>query len=417
MGAVDSQTRQLKFVIVGHVDHGKSTLIGRLLYDTDSLPPSKMEEIRTASAELGHDVEFSYVMDNLQEERSQRVTIDTAQIQFRTPQSEYVIIDAPGHRQFIRNMVTGASEAEAAVFIVDAEEGVREQTRRHAYVLAMLGIEQVIVVINKMDLVGWSQERFQQVSGELTSFLGQLGITPLLVIPASAKLGDNVAKPSTNMPWCTGAILIDSLAQLRRRGGPQQLPLRLPIQDRYELDGKKILLGRIDTGTIRTGQEVLFLPSGVKAEVASIEVFLQDRTSAEADESIGVTLRGDEPIGRGEVACPTDAPAAVSGRFRASVFWLSNDAFRMGEQLKLRCATQQVPCTIERIERLTDSSTLELIAQDARQMAATQVGHVVIRTERPIAVEPFAQTPELGRFVLTRGHDAAAGGIITETKG
>lgn len=416
MGAVDSQTRQLKFVIVGHVDHGKSTLIGRLLYDTDSLPPSKMEEIRAACAELGHDVEFSYVMDNLEEERSQRITIDTAQIQFRTPQCEYVIIDAPGHRQFIRNMVTGASEAEAAVFIVDAEEGVREQTRRHAYVLAMLGIEQVIAVINKMDLVGWSQDRFQQVSGELTSFLGQLGITPLLVMPASAKLGDNVAKPSTNMPWYTGAILIDSLAQLRRRSRPDQLPLRLPIQDRYELDGKKILLGRIDTGTIRTGQEVLFLPSAVTAQVASIEVFLQDRTSAEAGESIGVTLRGDEPIGRGQVACPTDAPAGVSDRFRANVFWLSNDAFRMGDPLKLRCATQQVPCTIERIEQLIDSSTLELIAQDARQMAATQVGHVIIRTERPIAVEPFALTPQLGRFVLTRGHDAAAGGIITETK-
>jgi len=415
MGPTDTETRRVKFVIVGHVDHGKSTLIGRLLYDTESLPPSKMDEIRRASAQLGHEVEFSYVMDNLEEERTNRITIDTAQIQFNTPTCDYVIIDAPGHREFIRNMVTGASDAEAAVFIVDAQEGVREQTRRHAYVLSLLGIEQVIVVINKMDLVEWDRKRFERVRDELDEFFGQIHLKALMAIPVSAKFGDNVAKPSANMPWYDGPVVTLALEQLRGRSDPAKLALRLPIQDVYDRNGKKILVGRIETGVIRAGQEVVFVPSGLGATIGSVEIFGQDRTDAQAGESIGITLSELIDVGRGQVACPSDSPAAVSDRFAASVFWLSDEPFDINEQLRIRCATQQCRCRIERIDRLIDSSTLEPLSATER-ISQTQVGHVVIRTDEPIAAEPFSQTPQLGRFVLARGHDAAAGGIITDTR-
>jgi len=412
MEAPASERPQLKFVIVGHVDHGKSTLVGRLLYDTESLPPSKLEEIRKASEELGYEVELSYVIDHLEEERSRRITIDTAQTWFKTPEREYVIIDAPGHREFIRNMVTGASQADAAVFIVDAQEGIREQTRRHAYVLGMLGIQQVLVLMNKMDLVNWQKARFDELNEELSGFFASIGIRALGSIPVSAKLGDNVARPSKNMPWYTGPTLLDSLARLQLTARPDNLPLRFPVQDRYTIDGRAIIVGRIEAGKVRAGQEVVFVPSGQKARVATVEMFLRDRTEAEAGESIGLTLEGDPAIERGQVACPVDAPATVGSRLSASIFWLSDTPFRSGETLRLRCATQQVGCSIERIERLTDSSTLELIAENAQSISATQVGHVILRTDRPIAAEPFAAMPSLGRFVLMRGHDVEAGGIV-----
>jgi bifunctional enzyme CysN/CysC len=407
---------QLNLVIVGHVDHGKSTLIGRLLYDTDSLPPSKMEEIRRASADLGHEVEFAYVMDHLEEERSQRITIDTAQTRFRTAGREYVIIDAPGHREFIRNMVTGASQADAAVFLVDAQEGVQEQTRRHGYVVGLLGIAQVVVLVNKMDLVDWRQGRFEEIAGELKGFFDRLGIRPRRWIPISARLGDNVAHRSAALSWYSGPTLLETLEELSLRAPADHLPLRLAVQDRYRLDGRDVLVGRVATGVIRTGQEVILVPSGLRARVGSVEMFLAKRTSAQAGESIGFTLEGpalEGTVERGEVVCPADAPAAVADRFGASVFWLAPAALEIAQPLRLRLATQQVACRIERIQRLVDSSTLQPLGDDAAGMACTQAGHVIIRTERPIALEPFGRTPELGRFVLMRGHDVEAGGIVS----
>ncbi len=416
MDAPIIEQAQLKFVIVGHVDHGKSTLIGRLLFDTESLPPERMEEIRRASDELGHDVEFAYVMDHLEEERSQGITIDTAQIFFSTPACQYVIIDAPGHREFIQNMVTGASEAEAAVFILDADEGIREQTRRHAYVLSLLGIEQVIVAVNKMDLVEYKQDRFEQVKAELLDFFSQLGIEPIMTIPVSAKLGENIARKSDKMPWYRGPILLDSLGELSSRSGAAQMPLRLPIQDCYDFDDKAILAGRIEAGTIQTGQDIVFIPSGKQAKVASIEILGPQRTSAEAGESIGITLDDTNGIHRGQVACPVDAPAITTDRFSASIFWLSKEPLDISEPLKLRCSTQQVGCKIEKIERLIDTASLELLATDAEKISATQVAHAIIKTDKPIAIETFVDTPELGRFVLLRKHDVEAGGIVVSAK-
>jgi sulfate adenylyltransferase subunit 1 (EFTu-like GTPase family) len=215
----------LAFVMVGHVDHGKSTLIGRLLCDTDSLPDGKLEEIEAAAAAEGREMEIGFVMDHLHEERERGITIDTAQTFFSSPARDYVIIDAPGHKEFIKNMITGASQAEAAVLLCCVDEGVQEQTRRHAYVVRLLGLEQVVVAYNKMDRVGYEQQRFEQVKADMDVFLGRLGITPSVEVPVSARIGDNVADRSDNMPWHEGPTILEAL-DMFRSGSPYRTSTR-----------------------------------------------------------------------------------------------------------------------------------------------------------------------------------------------
>jgi len=404
----------LNFVIVGHVDHGKSTLIGRLLYDTGSLPREKIEEMKRISRELGREMEFAFVMDHLQEERVQGITIDTAQTFFRTPTREYVIIDAPGHKEFIKNMVTGASQAEAALLIVDAEEGVREQTRRHAYLLSMLGLEQVAVVINKMDLVSYDEGRFREVARDVGEFLDAIGIRPMHVVPISAREGDNVAGRSNRMPWYDGPTVLEALGSFRVLPRPAEKPLRLPIQDVYKVDEKRMLVGRVESGRIRRGQRISVLPSGGESTVRSIEKFMSPALSeACAGESIGITLEDPLFVERGEVACEVDSQPRVTGRIDANVFWMHPVQMTVGEALTLRLATQEVSATVTEIARRIDSSTLEVIAENADTLENNEIAELTIRTKAPVATETFYEVPELGRFVLMRGHDIVAGGIIT----
>ncbi len=410
--------RNLSFVMVGHVDHGKSTLIGRLLYDTGSLPPDKIEEIEAASREQGREVEFAYVMDHLEEERSRNITIDTAQTFFKTPRREYVIIDAPGHKEFLKNMITGASQAEAAVLIVDAEEGVREQTQRHAFIISLLGLEQLIVVVNKLDLLDYSEEKFKEIDRELAKFLEKLGLSPNYVIPISAKKGDNVSNKSENMDWYDGVTFLQALDSFRNLPSSVEKPLRFPVQDVYEIDGERILVGRIEAGKVNVGDEVIFLPSRKKASVSSIKEFLvEGKTAAGAGESIGLVLETETEIGRGEIACRPSEAAPVSDKFKASVFWMSRRPLDIEETLLFRCATEEVPARIEKIEERINSSTLEILEEDACLLEDTEVGEVIIATEKPVVVESFYKTRELGRFVLVRGHDVVAGGIITHALG
>jgi len=405
----------LNFVIVGHVDHGKSTLIGRLLYDTQSLSPQKMEEVERMSKELGRDVEFAFVMDHLQEERDQGITIDTAQTFFKTDLRDYVIIDAPGHKEFIKNMITGASQAQAAVLIVDADEGVREQTRRHAYLLAMLGLEQVAVVINKMDLVEFGQERFDAVTAEVTEFLGKVGVRPLQVVPISAKEGDNIAVRSEQMEWYAGPIVLEVLDRFRLPVRPEGKPLRLPIQDVYKVDDRRIWVGRVESGIAEPGQEVVFLPAESETRITSVERFLEPPLEkAEAGESVGITLADPLFVERGQIACPPHSRPRVTDQVRANVFWMSKRRMEVGENLRIKCATQEVPAKLTRVLRRTDSSSLDVISEEAGELKNNEIGEVLIETREPIAVESFYDVPELGRFVLVRGNDVVAGGIVTK---
>ena len=407
--------KKLRIVIVGHVDHGKSTLIGRLFYDTDSLSPDKMEELRRTCDRMGRKMEFAFLLDHLQEEREQGITIDTTQVFFKTDKRNYVIIDAPGHKEFVKNMITGASQAEAAVLIVDVNEGVREQTKRHAYILSMLGLNQVAVVINKMDLVNYSEGKFNDVKTSLLSFLNDLNIKPSFVIPISAMEGHNVANKSNDMKWYNGMTILEVLDTFSNQDLPIEKSLIFPVQDVYKAGDKRILVGRMENGRIRKGQDVFFLPSRKESRINSVEMFLEERNEAEAGESIGVTLNDPLFIERGEIICEKEQQPSVVDRFRANIFWLSRVPFDINEKIVIRCATQEVSCNIEKIENRTDSSSLEIIEENATKLLPTEVGTVIIKTKSPMVVDNFNNTKELGRFVILRNNDTVAGGIVTHT--
>ncbi|HCK33101.1 MAG TPA: adenylyl-sulfate kinase, partial [Rhodospirillaceae bacterium] len=246
LGQKDKNYKQMRIVIVGHVDHGKSSLIGRLLFDTDSLPPNKQEEIRTMSEKRGMDMEWSFVLDSFQAERDQAITIDTTQIWFSTDKRDYVIIDAPGHREFLKNMISGAAAAEAAILVVDANEGVREQTKRHAYLLHLLGLRQIVVAVNKMDLVNYDEARFKEVSDEVNAYLTSIGLEAKSIVPISARTGDNVAQKTQAMPWYKKGDVIEQLDSFEPLASLSDKPLRFPVQDVYRFDGQRTLVGRIE---------------------------------------------------------------------------------------------------------------------------------------------------------------------------
>ncbi len=402
-------------MIVGHIDHGKSTLIGRLFYDTDSLPEEKIEEVRDICESLGKEMEFAYVMDHLEEERTQGITIDTTQTFFHTEKRDYVIIDAPGHREFTKNMITGASQAEAAILIVDADEGVQEQTRRHAYILGLLGLEQVIVVMNKMDLVDYGEERFNNVSEDIKEFLAQIDTYPTYIIPISAKEGDNIASRSERTPWYDGPIILHALDSFKSMDDRESNPLRFPIQDIYKIDNKRIIAGRVETGIISEGDEIFVLPSGESTTVASVEDFLgEEKTRAVAGESTGITIKDQLFVDRGNVISFKDSKPVMTNEIKGNVFWMDKEPLRKGETVSFKCSTQEAKCLVKAIERRMDSSTLEIIEDDADVLENREVGEVVLNFTNPIIVDNFNDTPDLGRFIIEKRLDTAGGGTITD---
>jgi sulfate adenylyltransferase subunit 1 len=406
----------LKFVAVGHVDHGKSTLIGRLLYDTGSLPPDKMDEVRKFSEDADGVPEFAFVMDHLEEERRNRITIDTAQIFFKTARREYTIIDAPGHKQFLKNMITGSTQAEAALLLVDGLEGLREQTHRHAYMLSLLGVKQLMVVINKMDLIEYNKEKYDDLSRAVTERLSEFGLKPLIVIPISARLGDNVARRSEKLNWYEGPTLLEGLDMLQSAPSEEAGALRFPIQDIYDVEGEKILAGRVASGTLHQGQEIIFHPSGKSATVGQIKKWNEQIDSAVAGESIGLVLRNGngvmKALKRGEVACSVEASPNVSNTVVATVFWMSGEPLRKGETIEFKCATQQVECKVQKISDRLNSSSLEMLASDAEELRETEVARLTLKMKDYVCTDPFEQVAEMGRFVLMRDTDTVAGGVI-----
>ena len=283
---------QVRIVIVGHVDHGKSTLVGRLLHETGSLPEGKLEMLKEVSARRGMPFEWSFLLDALQTERDQGITIDTTQIRFRTGSRDIVLIDAPGHAEFLRNMITGASQADAAVLIIDALEGVRDQTRRHGYLLHLLGVKQVCVVINKMDRVDFSQPRFEEIKREISEHLTGLGVTPAAVIPISARDGDGVAHNTLRIAWYNGPTVVGALDTLTPTRALTELPLRLPVQAIYKFDDRRIIAGRIEAGQLSPGDEIVIMPAGKIAKIKTVESWPNTPVNGPqaAGRSVGITL-------------------------------------------------------------------------------------------------------------------------------
>ena len=410
------ENANLKFVIVGHVDHGKSTLIGRLLYDTNSISADKMEEVRKTSENLGRDTEFAYLLDHLEEERQQGITIESTQVFFKTNKREYVIIDAPGHVEFMKNMITGASQAEAAILIIDVKEGIKEQTKRHAYILSLLGLNQVIVAANKMDLIDFDEARFEAIKKEIEAFLSQINVKLKLYIPICAIKGDNVASRSTNMSWYTGLTLLESLDTLENKESLENKPLIFPIQDVYKVDDKRIVAGRVEAGCLENGEAVKVLPSKQATKVKSIEKYPFQAKTACAKESIGVILEDSLFVNRGDVLCLPGKEPILTDSFQASIFWMSKADFKKENRIIIRCATQETTCKIKKINKRINSSTLDVVEEDASLLKNLEVGEVIIKTKKPIAIKNFNDVEELGRFVFVHDENICAGGIISHTK-
>jgi len=413
----NTPTEQLKIVIVGHVDHGKSTFVGRLFHDTGSLPEGKLEQLQKVAERRGVPFEWANLMDALQSERDQNITIDTAQIWFHTKKRQYVIIDAPGHKEFLKNMVTGAANAEAALLLIDAAEGVQEQSRRHGFLLNLLGIRQIAVLVNKMDLQGYSQERFGQIEREFRAFLKTVGLEPKIFIPIAAKLGDNIAAPSANMPWWKGPTVVQALDEFKISELPKDQPLRFPIQDVYRFDERRILAGRVESGTLRVGDRLLFSPGNKVSTVKSIERWQSaSRESASAGESIGVTLTEQIFVERGSVATLETEPPYALTRIRARMFWLGRAPFKKGKTYRIKLATQEAECLIDSLEKVIDASTLQNISRPENDqfVGRHEVAELYIRTKRPIAFDLHTDIVALGRFVIVDGYEVCGGGIIVE---
>jgi bifunctional enzyme CysN/CysC len=434
------EQQPLKIVFVGHVDHGKSTLIGRILHDTGSLPEGKIEEIKKACAAEGMEFEFAFVLDALLEEQKQNVTIDTTEIPFRTARRRYAIIDAPGHKEFLKNMITGASRADAAIIVIGADEGVREQSRRHAYLLSMLGIRHVIVVVNKMDLVDYSEKRFHEIEQEYRKFLLELGVGARMFIPASAKDGENVARASMKINWYSAANVLEALDLLEPQKRDVDLPLRFCVQDVYRFDGRRIIAGRIETGTLRVGDQLVFSPANKSSVVATIErwrsVILSEieesrgETSkitqrdpstslsmtdeeAIAGDSIGITLTEQIFVERGYVASHQNETPVETNRFHADLFWIVGEPLRVGHFYDLRLATQQVKCQIVSLEQVMDSSSLQTKSDGRERLERNEVGRLTIQTRGPLVIDNHERIPNLGRFVVIDDGQICGGGTIS----
>lgn len=408
-----SAASPLKVVFVGHVDHGKSTLIGRILHDTSSLPEGKIEDIKKACAVERMEFEFAFVLDALLEEQKQNVTIDTTQIPFRTSRRRYAIIDAPGHKEFLKNMITGASSADAAILVIGANEGVREQSRRHAYLLSLLGIKQIIVVVNKMDLVDFSEERFHEIESDYRKFLVDLGLEARGFIPASAKQGENVARATMKMKWYCGASVLEALDLLQPQRPDVDLPLRFCVQDVYRFDGRRIIAGRIETGTLRVGDQLVFSPANKSSVVATIERWnASPNGPAVAGDSIGITLIEQIFIERGYVASHENETPIETNRFHADLFWIVREPLRVGHFYDLRLATQEVKCQIVSIEQVMDSATLETKSGGREQLERNEIGRLTIETRGPLVIDNHERIPNLGRFVIVDDGQIHGGGTI-----
>ncbi|MEQ8345339.1 MAG: adenylyl-sulfate kinase [Sneathiellaceae bacterium] len=400
-------------VILGHVDHGKSTLIGRLLHDTGRLPDGKLAELEAAAKRRGAALEWAHVTDALQLERDQGITVDTTRIWFPTARRTYQIIDAPGHAEFLRNAVTGAAAAQAAILMVDISRGVEAQTRRHAYLAHLLGIRRLIVAVNKMDLVDYSSSRFSLVTSELDSYLTEIGLEADVMVPISARHGDGVAAGSADMAWWTGPTLLQALDALPAPAAPRERPLRLPVQDIYRRDDSRILVGRIEAGRVRVGDNVDIAPGGQQARVASLETWNGAvQLAAAAGESVALTLDKPVFVERGHVLVAPAAPAAQSHAVAVRLFWLDRTPLKPGDRLTFKHLTASYPVTVERIRHLVDVETLA--EQDATEVPQNAVADLVLRSTRPVVFDRHDEDPATGRGVLVRDYRVAGGCLLLD---
>ncbi|NLT64972.1 MAG: adenylyl-sulfate kinase [Acidobacteria bacterium] len=407
---------QMNIVVVGHVDHGKSTVIGRLLADTRSLPQGKLARVRAMCERNARPFEYAFLLDALKDEQAQGITIDTARCFFKSLKRDYIILDAPGHIEFLKNMVTGAARAEAALLVIDAKEGVRENSRRHGYLLSMLGIRQIVVLVNKMDLIGFDLSGFERIRLQYTEFLETIGLHPLGFIPVAARDGVNLVNRAE---WYDGMTALEFLDSFSKEAEKEDQPFRFAVQDVYKFteegDDRRILAGSIETGSIATGDAVVFYPSGKKSAIRSIESFNRAPScTASAGQAIGFTLAEELYFRPGELMCrAAESPPIVGSRLRVHMFWLGKTPMITGKRYKLKLATARVPVYLAEVHRVLDASDLKE-EKEKNELERHDVGECILETMKPVAFDLCANNPGTGRFVVVDNYEIAGGGIILE---
>jgi len=417
----------VNLVFIGHVDHGKSTTVGRLLYDTGAVDESAMRKLKEKAQELGKSgFEFAYVMDNLKEERERGVTIDLSHKKFSTPKFEFTIIDAPGHRDFIKNMITGASQADAAVLVVSGNpgDGVQAQTKEHVFLSRTLGVNQLIVAVNKMDMAKYEQKRFEDVKTEVSNLLKTVGYKPdtIQFIPLASLHGENVAKKSTNMGWYAGPTLLEAMDKLNAPEKPTNLPLRLPIQDVYNITGIGVVpVGKVETGVMKVGDKVIFMPGregkGVMGEIKTIEMHHEQIKEAEPGDNVGFNVRGLEKkdIARGDVLGSVSNPPSVATEFTAQIIVLNHPTVvTVGYTPVFHIHTAQVACQITAILKKLNPATGEVLQENPDFVKNGDAAIVTIKPIQPLVIEKQKDIPQLARFAIRDSGQTVAAGMCID---
>lgn len=412
------QREQMNVVIVGHVDHGKSTVIGRLLADTGSLPDGKLEAVKANCARNAKPFEYAFLLDALKDEQAQGITIDTARSFFKSKTRDYIIIDAPGHIEFLKNMITGAARAEAALLIIDANEGIKENSKRHGYMLSFLGIKNVAICVNKMDLVKYSRDVFENIKTEYTKFLKDVNLEPAYFIPIAAMEGENMVALSKKMPWYKGVSVLAALDGFKKAASKYEQPFRMPIQDIYKFtaqgDDRRIFAGRVESGSIKVGEEVIFLPSNKRSRISSIEAFnLPKQEEISVGRSAGVCLDTQIYVRPGEIMCRAngrDPLPHTSTKYRANLFWMGKQPLVKGKTYKLKIATQQVPVILAEIVSVMNASELSSVVKP--HVNRHEVAECIFEAMKPVAFDTVASIAETGRFVIVDNYEISGGGII-----
>ena len=408
----------MNIVIAGHVDHGKSTVIGRLLADTGTLPQGKLEQIREMCRRNSKPFEYAFLLDALKDERSQGITIDAARVFFKTKKRHYLILDAPGHIEFLKNMVTGASHAEAAVLVIDAEEGVQENSRRHGYMLSLLGIGQLVVLINKMDLVDYKEEIYNAVRADYSAFLEKIGLDGAF-IPVSGMAGDNIAAPSERMPWYRGQTVLEALDEFRKAPRPVAKPFRMPVQGVYKFthrgDKRRIIAGTVESGQLKVGDDVIFYPSGKHSRVKRLEVFnAPSPQSFEAGSAAAFTLDTQIYVTRGQIAAIADQTSPqISTRLQVSLFWMAKQPLIKGKEYILKLGTARQPVVVEDILHVMDAAEMQPQSSPDR-VEYHNVADCILRADRAIAFDPTDVMESTSRFVIVDDYEIRGGGIVRQ---
>jgi len=413
------QKPHLNLAFIGHVDHGKSTTVGRLMYETGAVSQHVIDEYKKEAQEKGKATfEFAWVMDSLKEERERGVTIDIAHQRFNTDKYYFTVVDCPGHRDFVKNMITGASQADAAVLVVAAPDGVMAQTREHVFLSRTLGVNQLIIAVNKIDATSppYSEKRYNEVKDEVGKLLKMVGykVDEIPFIPISGLMGDNLAKPSENMKWYKGPSLLEGLNNLKIPQKPTNLPLRVPVQDVYTISGVgTVPVGRVETGIMKKNDKIVFEPAGVAGEVKSIEMHHEEAPEAGPGDNIGWNVRGvgKKDIRRGDVCGHPEKPPSVAKAFKAQIVVLQHpSAISVGYTPVFHCHTAQIACTITEILAKLDPRTGAVKEQNPAFIKAGDAAIVMVTPSKPMVIEKVKEIPQLGRFAIRdMGQTIAAG--------